>query len=396
MNSKQENKLSMYLGEKKILTDYNATWVAIPGFANVVTTFFSKIALIQATENRQQRTTKGVTTNKKNKKLLLIEKALVVAGGILSVAQDTNDSELFELVNFTASELEHLGDTLLLDRVTLILDTGNANAATILPKGITAVILGELQTMLTEYETVVVSPRDLIVDKKTATAQLKVMFLDTDALLKDNLDRLMMQFKTSNNEFFRKYFNGREIIDLGTQHTRLGGVITDNDGNPVEGVVVTVASADLEEVSDAEGIYLFKPFIPGDFTITVAKTGFVTQTFEDVHVSPGQHLVLDVTLAREVLIVTINGMQVGNVFGPSNPRWVAGVTVKIKNITVGPVIGGGHFYPADSAGEGWNGMGTPILPGEEVIHTVTVAEFKAFMNGYVQGPNAMVFEITIL
>lgn len=112
--------------------------------------------------------------------------------------------------------------------------------------------------------------------------------------------------------------------------------------------------------------------------------------------SAGQHLVLDVVLQREVLIVTINGMQVANIFGPSNPRWVVGVTVKIKNITQGPSIGGGHFYPADSAMEGWNGMGTPILPGQEIVHTVTVAEFKAFMNGYVQGPNVQVFEVTIL
>jgi hypothetical protein len=290
----------------------------------VVSTFISKIALIQATENRQQRTTKGVTTNKKNKKLLLIEKALVVAGGILSVAQETNDTELFELVNFTASELEHIGDTLLLDRVTLILDTGNANAAAILPKGITAVILGELQTMVTEYETVVVSPRDLIVDKKTATAQLKVLFLDTDALLKDNLDRLMMQFKTSDNEFFRKYFNGREIIDLGTQHTRLGGVITDSEGNPLEGVTVTAVEADLEEVSDAEGIYLFKPFIPGDFTITFAKTGFVTQTFEDVHVSPGQHLVLDFTMEAESGSSDIEGLIRNSAMEP-----VGGATVEL-------------------------------------------------------------------
>ena len=396
MNSRQENKLSMYLGEKKILTDYNATWVAIPGFATVVSTFFSKITLIQTTENRQQRTTKGVSTDKKNKKLQLIDKLLVAAGGIMSFANDTDDNELFELVNFTKSELEHIGDTLLLDRATLVLATGNTHAADILPKGVTAVILGDLQTLITEYETLVVGPRDLIVDKKTATEQLVVLFSDTDDLLKNNLDRLMMQFKATNDEFFRKYFNGREIIDLGTQHTRLGGVITDSEGNPLEGVVVTVASADLEEVSDAEGIYLFKPFIPGDFTITVEKPGFVTQTFEDVHVSPGQHLVLDVTLEREVMIVTINGMQVVNIFGPSEPRWTAGVTVKIKNITQGPSIGGGHFYPADSAGEGWNGMGTPILPGQEVIHTVTVAEFKAFMNGYVQGPNAQVFEVTIL
>jgi hypothetical protein len=396
MTTRQENKLSMYLAVKKILNDYNAIWVVIPGFASVVTMFFAKITLIQNTETRQSRTVKGVSTNKKNKKKTLIEKALVVAGAIMSVAQDTGDSELFELVNFSESELSHLPDALLLDRVALIIATGNTHAAAILPKGVTALMLGDLQALLTEYETVVVSPRDLIVDKKTATAQLVLLFLQTDALLKDNLDRLMMLFKSSEQEFFMKYFNGRIIIDLGTQHTRLGGIITDSEGNPLEGATVTAVGADLEEVSDEEGNYLFKPFIPGDFTITVEKPGFVTQTFTDVHVSPGQHLVLDVVMEREVLIVTINGMEVKNIFGPSEPRWEVGASVKIKNITEGPSIGGGHFYPADSAVEVWNGSGTPILPGQEVIHTVTAPEFKAFMNGYVPGPNAQVFEITIL
>ncbi len=386
----------MYLAVKKCLTDNNAVWAALAGIASVVTLFFSKITLIQNTENRQQKSSKGATSTKKEKRLALIELLLVVIGGIKSYAKDVNDEELYSNVNFTESDLEHLGDSLLIDRANLILGIANTNAANILSKGITAVMLGDLLTLITQYGTAVSGPRNVISDKKSATEQLITQFSDTDELLNDNLDNLIVQFKTTNNDFFLNYFNNRIIIDLGTQHTRLGGTVTDSEGNPLEGVLVRADETDLEEVTDAAGEYLFKPFIPGDFTVTVEKDGFVTKTIANVHVSPGQHLVLDVELEREVVIVTINGGQVLNIFGPSNLRWAVGEMVKIKNITQGPSIGGGHFYPADSAVEGWNGSGTPILPGQEVIHTVTVAEFKAFMNGYVQGPNAQVFEITIL
>ena len=396
MTTRQENKLSMYLATKKCLNDNNAVWAAFAGIASVVTLFFSKITLIQNTENRQQKSSKGASTSKKEKKAALIEMLMVVIGGIKSYAKDVNDEELFSSVDFSQSELEKLGDSLLVDRANLIIGIANANAGNILDKGITAVVLGDLQTLITEYENAVSGPRTVISDKKTATAQLAVLFDQTDELLKDNIDGLILQFKIPNNDFFRNYFNNRIILDLGTQHTRLGGTITDSEGNPLEGVTVTAVGADLEEVSDGEGIYLFKPFIPGDFTITVEKPGFVTQTFADVHVSPGQHIALDVVLQREVMTVTINGMQVLNIFGPSVPRWEVGASVKIKNITQGPSIGGGHFYPANTDSEGWNGSGTPILPGQEVIHTITAAEFKAFMNGYVPGPNAQVFEITIL
>jgi hypothetical protein len=324
MTTRQENKLSMYLATKKCLSDNNALWVVFPGIASVVTLFFSKITLIQNTENRQQKSSKGASTSKKEKKIALIDMLLVVIGGIKSYAKDVNDEELFSSVDFSQSELEKLGDSLLIDRANLIIGIANANAANILDKGITAVVLGDLQTLITEYENAVSGPRTVISDKKTATAQLAVLFAQTDELLKDNLDGLILQFKIPNNDFYRNYFNNRIVLDLGTQHTRLGGVITDSEGNPLEGALVTAVGADLEEVSDGEGIYLFKPFIPGDFTITVEKEGFETVTINDVHVSPGQHLVLDVTMQSESGTSNIGGLIRNSALEP-----VGGATVEL-------------------------------------------------------------------
>jgi hypothetical protein len=383
----------MLLAVRKQLTDNISIWGGIMTFTNVVNLLIAKIILIQQTETKQTRSTKGITGGKKTKKQELIEKTIEGSSALQSFASDNGNQDLYSLVDFSEAELETLPDAIVKDRAQLVLDTVNANAASLAGEGFDAADIIQLQTLVNEYDVAIPAPITAISNKKTATETLKTLFSETMELLETNLDKKMVQFKQSHPEFFSDYENNREILDLGTQHTRLGGVVTDSEGNPLAGVLVRAEEADLEEVTDAGGEYLFKPFIPGDFTITVEKAGFVTKTIAEVHVSPGQHLELDVTLEREVVIVTINGMQVLNIFGPSNPRWVIGATVKIKNITQGPSIGGGHFYPADNAVESWNGSGAPILPGQEVIHTVTSAEFKAFMNGFVQGPNALLLFI---
>lgn len=386
----------MYLAVKKFLNDNAPLWSVITGIVSVVNLFFSKIALIQQTENRQQRSTKGATTTKKEDKENLIELLVIVIGGIKSYAIDVNDNELFSSVDYTQSDLEKLGDSLLIDRANLIMDIATANAANIADKGIGPVMLTNLQTLITEYDDSVPGPRNVISDKKSATSQLVVLFKETDEVLNENLDNVMLQFKLSSPDFYSNYVNNREIIDLGTQHTRLGGAITDNEGNPVGGVTVTAEGANLEEVSNEEGVYLFKPFIPGDFTIRAEKEGFLTKTIENVHVSPGEHLVLDIELEREVLNGGVNGGEQKNLLGPANPQWAIGRTVKIRNTTTGPTIGGLHFFAANNPGDGWDGSGEALFPGQEMIMILTAGQYKPYLNVYNQGPNTQSWEIVFL
>lgn len=396
MNTKQENKFSMYLLVKTLLNTFNAVWAGIPGFVLAAGEFFGKIGEIDNAVQVQETSVKGYTQNKKKAKGKMVGKALKIAGALKKYATDIDDSALFEDVNFTESELLYATDTLVRERCLKIHAKAMLHAAALVPEGILAIDITELSTLIAAYETIIGSPSQIKADRKVATANLKVFIKQTDIILKQKIDMLMLQFKDSNSDFYNKYVADRKVIDLGVQHTRASGVVKDTEGNELEDVVVSVVGTDLVKTTNADGVYLFKPFIPGDFSFSIAKQGFVTQLIENVHVSPGQHIVIDVVLEREVFTITIGSGQVVNVFGPGSPQWTAGVTLKIKNITQGPSIGGGHFYPANSAGEGWDGTGTPILPGQEVIHTVTAAEFKAFMNGFVPGPNEQVFEVTIL
>ncbi len=387
----------MYLAVRKCLNDNNAIWAPFAGIGSVVTLFLAKITQIQNTENRQQRSTSGATNTKKELKTELIDLLLVVIGALKSYAKDINDENLFSSVDFNLSDLERIGDSLLTDRGNLILGIANTHAASILDKGVTMVMLGDLLTLVNEYDASAVGPRNVISDKKTATEQLAVLVEETDEILNENLDGLILQFKTTNNDFFLNYFNNRTVIDVGTQHTRLGGTVVDGEGNPIEGAVIIAVDTDLEEETDENGEYLFKPFIPGDFTITIEKEGFETQTISNVHVSPGQHFVLGVTLVREVLSGTVNSGQVINLLSPSNPRWVAGATLKLKNTSVGvnPVFQL-LFYPANSPGEGWMSGGNAVQVGNEITVTIDSGMFKPYFNIQNQSPEAQSYEVTIL
>jgi hypothetical protein len=93
---------------------------------------------------------------------------------------------------------------------------------------------------------------------------------------------------------------------------------------------------------------------------------------------------------------TINSGQLINILGPSNPEWRIGATVKIKNTTTTPMIGGINFFPANNPGDGFSGEGSTLLSGQEEIHIITAEDFKPYMNIQNQGPNSGTYEISFL
>ncbi|MCG3166437.1 MAG: hypothetical protein POELPBGB_02216 [Bacteroidia bacterium] len=92
----------------------------------------------------------------------------------------------------------------------------------------------------------------------------------------------------------------------------------------------------------------------------------------------------------------VAGMTVFNLFGPANTQWTAGVTLRLKNTTSGPAIGGLHFYSAMTDTDGWSGIGEFLLPGQEITRTFTAADFRPFFNIQNQGPNVQGYEVEVM
>ena len=92
----------------------------------------------------------------------------------------------------------------------------------------------------------------------------------------------------------------------------------------------------------------------------------------------------------------IGSGQIVNVLNPTVTQYVAGVTLRIKNTTTGPAIGGLYFYTAMSPTDGWSGIGQNLNPGQEATIILTAAEFRAYFNVQNQGPNQQSFEVEIM
>ncbi len=81
--------------------------------------------------------------------------------------------------------------------------------------GITAPMIAALETKVNKFDSSLGAREVGSNVSSFAFEQLDVMFKETDTLLKEQMDKIMVNFQDSDPQFYGEYVNCREIIDLG-------------------------------------------------------------------------------------------------------------------------------------------------------------------------------------
>lgn len=270
MTDPQENKLSMYRVVEKLLDDNSIIWNGTPAFVTTKNAFSSKIAAISTASQQQQTINTGIATDKKLLKISLINIAAPVAAAVIAYASQTNNNELLNAVNFTQSQLAGTRDDMLGDRCQIIHTKANANLLALAPYGITAPVLTTLQTAITTYTAKVPAPTTAKQSKKTATINIRNLFKETDVILKLQLDKLMLVYKTTNSDFYNNYIGAREIINLGATHTKMEVTVYSVDGSAIEGAYALLLQNNIilySATSGADGKIVFPKVKPGTYAL---------------------------------------------------------------------------------------------------------------------------------
>ena len=240
MNTNQEDKLSMYYVVKNTCEKYQTTWTTNAVFAATYNLWVAKLLLIESNRDAQTLETTGITTDKTAKRAAMTDKALFMENRLQSYANVTNNPELLESIQYSASDLKKARDTDVVGICNTILTKANANAAALVTYGVTAVMITDLQAAITAYSTTLARPKAAKSQTKTATENLVKLFKEADDLLTKRLDLDIELFKTSKPEFYSQYKTARIVTATGGGATSvLGSVTIAGTGEPLKGVTFT-------------------------------------------------------------------------------------------------------------------------------------------------------------
>lgn len=219
MNKTQMNQFNMMKSVDQFFANHQSLVSTNPAIVAAVNKLKSLISDISSLSEVQALSTKADSAIKAELKKSLINTALKVAGGISAQAATTGDARLKLAADVTASELKNMRETDLLIKTHAIHDAALPIATELAVWGVALSDIDALNTIADEYSTQSPGIRNLVAKTEQATTDLKAKMKETNTLLKDTLDAMMLPFKTLQPSLYGEYLNARAIVDLGGGRT---------------------------------------------------------------------------------------------------------------------------------------------------------------------------------
>jgi hypothetical protein len=262
MNDRQANKLAMYSATLKVLRDNSALWTKITAFANAERELDSGIRSINEIGRRQSRDISGITLDKKALRDALADAVYETASALAAYAKKTRNNELRKETGLSRTEIGRLRDNLLSEFVKSVVTHCRANAKELETYNIDAAALDNLQKLSDAFAVKAPSTTVARNNRSADTRALKQLFGRTDALLADEIDKLMVRFKKPQPLFYDAFVAARTIIDLGKGSQYVDYIIKPNTTITIERFVnlstfVNSGTVALEVFGDGlEGLWV--------------------------------------------------------------------------------------------------------------------------------------------
>ncbi|UAY51317.1 carboxypeptidase-like regulatory domain-containing protein [Ferruginibacter albus] len=297
MEARQETKLNMYHSVQKICDDNANVITTNPAFQTVYNSYKANISALITAISLESEVITGITIDKTEAKKALCRNATDVGAIIFAFASANNNNTLKQSVNFSYTDLFRLKDELVAPTIQNIYKAANDNAASLTDYGITAAMLTTFQSAIDAYNNSIAKPRTAKAIKGTHTQNIKELIKIIDNQLKEQLDKLIVNFRSSNSDFVSAYTNARIILDPAHSATQIKGTVTDADTKqPVAGVTVQLMGNIIQCITDAQGNFSLKPVIHGTHSVTISGNGYQSTTVNNIKVKLGQAVTVNATI----------------------------------------------------------------------------------------------------
>lgn len=213
MNDVLENKLSMYIAVSAYLKDNTSIIAPITALTDALNSFNNIIENIKEKESLHKTSAAGKAKIKYQLKQNLVNSILVVSSAIFAYGSSSKNFTLKAIADLNKRKIANNRDTALVQIAGTIKSTADSISTELTAYGITASHLTELQSFKEQYDKSIGSTIDSRATKTTARKMLPTLFNQADLLLKEQLDKMMEKFSSSDKQFYYGYKNARKIID---------------------------------------------------------------------------------------------------------------------------------------------------------------------------------------
>lgn len=213
MNSNLENRISMYYKVREFFSNNLATLSpSAATLATQVTDFNNKLSAMDALMITANEPTGGYTSQKQLNRTTMRDQSLSIGGALYAHAKLSNNEALAGKVYTTKSTLDQKRDTDILYWCERLKTLADANAAALIPLGITAPMLAAYTTSITNYRNVIQDPADRRSEGAAAYLQAEKQVASIDASLRIT-DAIMMAISPSHSQLHLQYLADRRIDD---------------------------------------------------------------------------------------------------------------------------------------------------------------------------------------
>ena len=199
------------------MTEHQTVVDGHPVLKNTGIEFDSRLSAITGMQVPGRRSTVPVTGNKNERIQEVVRRIEVEANALLIYAMDQNNPNLESDIPNTYSGLVEGSEVSQVERFWKVHDRAKLAGAALVPYGVSAALVAELDTMLPELENLIGSPRSGIDKRILKRSQLETAFNEMDDFLNRRLDRVVRTCSLSDPAFVEAYFLARKLHDTATR-----------------------------------------------------------------------------------------------------------------------------------------------------------------------------------
>lgn len=213
MNSKLENRISMYYKVREFFSNHLATLSAtVPALTAQVSDFNSKLTALDALIITADENTSGYTIQKQVNRTAMRDLALSIGGALYAHAKQSNNEALANKIYTTKSTLDKKRDTDILYWCERLKTFADADPLSLAPLGITFPTITAFGTSIANYRAVIQDPADRRSEGAAAFIEADKQVGVIDANLKIT-DAMMIASSLSHGQLYNQYLADRRIDD---------------------------------------------------------------------------------------------------------------------------------------------------------------------------------------